>query len=217
VEEVLVVSRDVLNTCGTFEGFQPIHPKYLPLFNEANHKFVARDLAEHDPSLKQLIPYVVIWGDNGVETYWRGRGMGEQRLHGKRSIGFGGHINPVDAEEGTPYERGLARELEEELIFDPAPATVTPYVIGLINDDSTEVGRVHLGVVHHLDLNATHTIRPREPDILDLEFLFLEELVAHREQFEPWSQFCIDELVMQAQMAASAENNISQPIDGLLL
>jgi predicted NUDIX family phosphoesterase len=180
----------------------------MPLFNEQEHTFMPRERAEKDPSFKQLIPYIMIWNEDGVAAYWRGSGQGESRLHGKRSIGFGGHINSVDADMaigGSAYERGLARELEEEVVFTPKPDFITPYIVGLLNDDSTEVGKVHLGIVHYLDMTGLCKITAKEADIAGLEFLRLEDLVANRDQFETWSQYCIDELVLQLQMSTLAD------------
>jgi predicted NUDIX family phosphoesterase len=127
-----------------------------------------------------------------VFQYTRGKGQGENRLHSKRSIGIGGHISSLDAEveiEGAfdPYAEGMRRELEEEVAID------TPYrerCVGLINDDETEVGRVHLGVVHVFDV-AEPTVRPREDDIAEAGFVPVEELLADLSRFETWSQICL--------------------------
>ena len=77
------------------------------------------------------------------------RARARARLHAKRSIGIGGHISADDAAQASAYDEGMRRELEEEVVID------TPYrgrMVGLINDDETEVGRVHLGVVHLFDV-----------------------------------------------------------------
>src|SRR5690606_12538843 len=101
-----------------------------------------------------------------VFQYTRGKGQGENRLHSKRSIGIGGHISSIDAEgagAASPYAEGMRRELEDEVHID------TPYTercVGLINDDETEVGRVHLGVVHIFDVESPK-VRPREAEIVE--------------------------------------------------
>jgi predicted NUDIX family phosphoesterase len=153
---------------------------------------------ERDPSFKQLIPYVVFRhrdarGGETVFQYRRGTGQGEQRLHSKRSIGVGGHISADDEKVRAdlhPYEEGMRRELDEEVIIR------TPYsqrMVGLINDDETEVGQVHLGVVHLIDVQ-TPDVRPRERDILDAGFRPPAELLAELETFETWSRICLQAL-----------------------
>jgi predicted NUDIX family phosphoesterase len=199
-----------------FQGFKPLDSKpvqeqYRGLFDPCNQRFMPRAAAEADPSFKQLIPYIIVAdpADDDVLTYWRGGGGGEKRLHGKRSIGIGGHINPGDSTgDGCStdhYLNGMVRELTEELIFAPEPDIIAPPVLGLLNDDSNEVGSVHLGVVHYLELPEGCQVRAREPEIFELEFCWLSQLTAHRHAFETWSQLCIDELNTRAQMAKSAE------------
>jgi predicted NUDIX family phosphoesterase len=157
---------------------------------------------EQDPSFKQLIPYVIFrhQGAAGVThlfQYTRGKGQGESRLHAKRSIGVGGHISADDAAQpntaqASAYEEGMRRELEEEVIID------SPYrgrMVGLINDDETEVGRVHLGVVHILDVEHP-AVQPREQDLLDARFQPLDQLIPTLEQFETWSQICLRALFL---------------------
>ena len=112
----------------------------------------------------------------------------------KRSIGIGGHINPVDtAQDGlgeTMYYNGVEREMAEELVIG---GTHTQKVIGLINDDATEVGSVHLGVVHFFDLSSDD-VQSNEAAIQDLRLHTLAELHAMRDQLETWSQICVDHL-----------------------
>ncbi|MGA2256039.1 MAG: hypothetical protein ABSG53_15440 [Thermoguttaceae bacterium] len=111
---------------------------------------------EIDPSYKQLIPYVIFMHRNvdqpAIFQYTHTKGQGEARLHGKHSVGIGGHISTFDG-IAHPYHDGMKRELEEEVSIN------TPYTtrrVGLINDDSTEVGSVHLGIVH---LFSAQTLR----------------------------------------------------------
>jgi predicted NUDIX family phosphoesterase len=148
---------------------------------------------EHDPSFKQLIPYVIFQhrGSDGrrwLFHYTRGSGQGERRLHAKRSIGVGGHISIDDSRrDGPPYEEGMRRELDEEVEIG---STYRPRCLGLINDDETDVGRVHLGVVHLFDLEEP-VVRPREDDISQAGFAPLETLLEDCPAFESWSQICL--------------------------
>jgi predicted NUDIX family phosphoesterase len=124
----------------------------------------------------------------------RGKKAGEQRLIAKGSIGIGGHMNETDeslfAMDEEAYRVGVEREVNEEIVID------TPFddrIIALLNDDSTEVGRVHLGIVHVLKLQQPK-VQKREAMITGLSFLTKEELINRRESLESWSQICLDAL-----------------------
>jgi predicted NUDIX family phosphoesterase len=157
---------------------------------------------EEDPGFKQLIPYMIFChqdaeGPCTVFQYTRGAGMGERRLHKKRSVGIGGHISTVDCRgdgSGDPYQEGMRRELEEEVILE------TPYrahCVGLINDDQSPVGRVHLGVVYRFDVERP-AVRPRESEIIECGFRSVEEILADLDGFETWSQICMRALFGQS-------------------
>lgn len=198
-ERVLVVPTAVFHRLGHFQGFERDVERYLgELLAAENISYRPRGEVEEDPSFKQLIPYVIFRylaadGTGHVFQYTRGGGMGEGRLHRKRSIGIGGHISLEDeagGQEADPYEEGLRRELDEEVEIR------TPYqrrCVGLINDDETEVGRVHLGVVYVFDVERPD-IEAREVDIIDAGFRPVSELLAARVEFETWSQICLEAL-----------------------
>ena len=116
----------------------------------------------------------------------------------KRSLGIGGHINPIDEENASLqrslYDNGVEREIAEELRIEGG---YRQHVIGLINDDSTEVGAVHLGVVHCFELEQDQ-IHSNEDAIEDLRFMSLEELAAIEPQLESWSQILLRHLLAQA-------------------
>ena len=192
-ELVLCIPRTLLDAIGSFQGIQTDVARYVPRILEAQHtRFVARSLAENDPSLKQVIPYVLIRKGDTLLHYVRGKGSGEKRLVAMGSIGIGGHINHRDeslfADGQEFYEEALQRELHEELRMDGHFRTEP---IGLINDDSTPVGRVHLGVVHLCELTEQN-VSKGEACITDLRFLTLPELLERRDQMETWSQLCLD-------------------------
>jgi predicted NUDIX family phosphoesterase len=152
---------------------------------------------ETDPSFKQLIPYMIFRhiaadGTPSIFQYTRGSGQGEQRLHAKVSVGVGGHISSIDERNdgAHTYAEGMSRELHEEIILD------TPYtekVVGLINDDETEVGKVHLGVVHLFDVEQPN-IRPHEDEIIEAGFRPLEETMQRLDAMETWSSICMKSL-----------------------
>lgn len=198
-ERVLVVPTELLHRLGHFQGFTSHVDRYLNALLSPEHtSFRPRRDVEEDPGYKQLIPYVIFrhLGENGRQTvfqYTRGTGQGEQRLHSKRSVGIGGHISSLDARTGPasdPYQDGMRRELDEEVIVE------TPYTarcVGLINDDESPVGRVHLGVVHLFDVERPD-VRPREDEIIQSGFLATEEILADLSGFETWSQICMQAL-----------------------
>jgi predicted NUDIX family phosphoesterase len=195
-EHVLVVPTEVFHRLGHFQGFTSEVERYLQgLLDPAHTSYCPRAEMEQDPSFKQLIPYVIfrhqgVAGQTTVFQYTRGKGQGESRLHAKRSIGIGGHISADDAAEASAYDEGMRRELAEEVSID------TPYrsrLVGLINDDETEVGRVHLGVVHLFDVERP-AVQPRESDIAEAGFRPVAELLAELDRFETWSQICLKAL-----------------------
>jgi len=226
-EQVLVVPTQIFHALGHFQGFSTDIDRYRDIFLDKHVQFRPRGKAETDPRFKQLIPYLVFChtdssGNVSIFQYVRGKGMGESRLHLKRSIGVGGHIAPEDKgrhdvpfkvenarkqSQKTPhfpnflsilsktvkrakYGKGMLRELHEEVIV---PTTFTERCVGLINDDATEVGRVHLGIVHRLDVAEPNVIS-NEPDLIESGFMPLEELRKHREQMESWSAITLDAL-----------------------
>lgn len=200
-EQVLVVPTERFHAVGYFQGFCPDAPRYLAgLLDPAHTSYRPRGQMETDPSFKQLIPYCIFRhrdaeGRSHVFQYTRGKGQGEGRLHHLRSIGVGGHISLEDSGSGgngtaDPYREGLRRELAEEVIID------TPYreaCVGLINDDQTEVGKVHLGVVHLLDVERP-IVLPRESELVESGFRPVDELLANLQGFETWSQICLQAL-----------------------
>jgi predicted NUDIX family phosphoesterase len=192
-EMVLCFPRTLLDEIGSFQGIRTDVAAYIPRILEAeNTHFVPRGQAEQDPSQKQIIPYVLIRKGDAYLHYVRGKGSGEKRLVAMGSIGIGGHINHGDESlflTGLDfYEAALQRELHEELRMDGRFRTRT---VGLINDDSTPVGQVHLGIVHLCDL-AEENVSKGEACITDLRFLTLPELLERRDHMETWSQLCLD-------------------------
>lgn len=191
-ENILVVPRTVLENLGLFDGLCFDAARYMPaLLDPRNNLFLPRSAAENDPSYKQLIPYLVIRHGDRVLHYVRGKSGGEARLHAKGSIGIGGHINDGDTHaehfNEAAYQRAVERELNEEL------AISGPWhqkIAALLNDDATEVGRVHLGIVHIITVDSP-VVAAREDAICDLQFLTAAELAPRREHLENWSQICL--------------------------
>ena len=206
-ELVLVVPTAVLHEVGLFQGFCAQVERYLPrLLDTEVLRFLPRGEVEEDPGYKQLIPYVLFcWRSPAGEThlfhYRRGTGQGESRLHALRSVGVGGHINPVDTTgQEAPFQAGRLREIEEEVLLDKQYPIRT---VGLINDDATPVGQVHLGVVSLVQVDSPQSVRPRESELLDCGFAPVGELLRQAEEFETWSQISMRALWGQAAPAGS--------------
>jgi predicted NUDIX family phosphoesterase len=206
-ENVLVFPRSLFEQLGIFQGFNSDVNHYLPtILDIKNNRFMPRAQAETDPNFKQLIPYVVITDGKSVLHYVRGKKAGEQRLVAKGSVGIGGHINNKDHDLSLfaftfnmeAFEDAVKREVCEELTIQGA---FNARPVGLINDDSTEVGRVHFGVVHVL-FRTPEQVKKNEQVITQVEFLPIEELKAKREQMESWSQLCLDNLAALLQQNA---------------
>jgi predicted NUDIX family phosphoesterase len=188
-EQVLVIPTGVLREAGLFQGFCAHVEHYLPRVLDASQmRFLPRDEAENDPGFKQLIPYLVLRHNGELFHYRRGGSGGEKRLTAKRSIGIGGHVNHVDGGPLEAYRAGLLRELAEEVEVEPG---YRERCVGLINDDRTPVGQVHLGIVHILDLN-TANVRCREDSLTAGGFAPLAALRRDLAAFETWSQFLLE-------------------------
>ena len=192
LENVLVVRRELFDELGSFQGLSFEPEKYLKaILSRGSNFFIPRPEAENDPAYKQIIPYALIAFGKTVLHYVRGKKAGEQRLVAKGSIGIGGHMNETDESLFAMDARaGVEREVNEEIKID------TPFedrIVALLNDDSTEVGRVHLGIVHIFKLKEPN-VQKREAMITGLTFLAKEELMARRQSLESWSQICLDSL-----------------------
>lgn len=195
IENVLVIKRSLFDELGSFErlSFEP--EKYLKaIWSRGNNFFIPRPEAESNPSYKQIIPYALICHGNTVLHYVRGKKAGEQRLVAKGSIGIGGHMNETDeslfALDEHAYRAGVEREVNEEIKIE---TSFEDTIVALLNDDSNDVGRVHLGIVHVFKLSEPR-VQKREAMITGLTFLTRDELIARRGSLETWSQICLDSL-----------------------
>ena len=193
-EQILVVKRELFDSLGEFQGINTnVDTYFSSLLDPSNNHFMDRGPAEDDPTHKQLIPYAIFHHNGKFLNYQRGKSGGEARLHAKRSLGIGGHINPIDTREdnlGTDtYMAGVEREIDEELNIT---GNYTQRTVAILNDDSNEVGKVHLGVVHLFELE-TDQITSNEDSIADLKFSTIVELQGDMyDSLETWSQFCAD-------------------------
>jgi predicted NUDIX family phosphoesterase len=194
-ENILVIKRSLLDQLGSFQGLNFAPRKYLDaILSRGNNFFLPRSQAERDPAHKQIIPYALLVSEDKVLCYVRGKKAGEQRLVAKGSIGIGGHMNENDeslfALDEAAYRAGVEREVNEEIRIG---TQFEDRIMALLNDDTTEVGQVHLGIVHVFRL-AEPKVEKREAMITSLAFLGKQELVKRRDALETWSQICVDSL-----------------------
>ena len=204
VEHVLVVPTLLFHEIGVFQGFNSDTGRYLKTLLDPVHTiYLARPDAEEDPSYKQLIPYCLFRHGDLIFQYTRGTKQGEARLHAKKSVGVGGHISTLDRDsQQETYLAGMERELDEEVSIETG---YREQLIGLLNDDSNEVGKVHLGVVHVFDLDQPQVL-PREESMIDAGFAPLSQLVEEIDSFETWSQICLKFLAGKADSSGPTQD-----------
>jgi predicted NUDIX family phosphoesterase len=183
-EQVLVVPRDRIMGVRAWRGvLESGAEPYLDLI-AAEGRFEPRSQMELDPRFKQVIPYLVLSDGARIFLMRRTRAGGDERLHDRFSIGVGGHLNPGDVDLGG----GLAREWAEEIEADFIPEF---RFLGLLNDDETEVGKVHLGVVYVADTGG-RPVAVRELEKLEGRFADPAEVLAVYDRMESWSQLVFD-------------------------
>jgi predicted NUDIX family phosphoesterase len=207
-ERVLCFERKLLEKLGVFQGLSPEIDKYLPVVTaRENILYLNRSEAELDKRYKQLIPYVLIICKDRILRYRRGKGGQETRLHGLFSVGVGGHISEEDHglfSNAAGYQDGMRRELMEEVAIEEMKEAA----VAVINDDSTDVGYVHFGVVHIMHV-ADEKIASRRSGISSPEFVPLVEAVKDAAGYESWSRFCLEN--MESLLAKAAAAGVTVP------
>ncbi len=203
-ERVLCFERTLFEKIGVFQGLSLEVEKYLPIVTaQSNVLYRSRSEAEQDRRYKQLIPYALIIHGDRILRYRRGKGGQETRLHGLYSVGVGGHISEEDKglfTTGPGYHEAMRRELMEEVAID----VTKEMAVAVINDDSTDVGYVHLGVVHVVYV-ADDAIANGRDGIVGAEFVSLSEAAKNPDAYESWSRFCVENLeALLAKAAAIA-------------
>ncbi len=185
-------------------GLLPLEPaaleeRFLAPAREAGF-FMERRYAELHREFKQIIPYVAVCREGQILCLTRLKTQGEKRLHGLQSIGVGGHVNPCDASpDRCLFEQACHRELHEELVLPQTPLSLTP--VGILNDDETDVGAVHLGAVYRLDASALE-VSIRETAAMTGDFESLDQLEARaggpENGFETWSSLLLSAGALRA-------------------
>ena len=206
-ERVLCFKRTLLEELGLFQGLSLEVEKYLPVITSSSHLlYQNRSEAEQDRRYKQLIPYVLLICNDHILRYQRGRGGEEKRLHGLYSIGIGGHISEEDHllfSTNVGYQEGMLREIREEVDIEQ----VKESAVGVINDDSTDVGYVHFGVVHIMEV-ANERAVGRRNGIVRPEFLAISDAVKDLSSYESWSRLCLENLDTLLTKAAALSGSL---------
>lgn len=198
-KEIMVVDRATLFANGYFQGFSPADViNYEEIIND-NFYYDKRGLVETRSELKQPIAYCIIVNKetHKVFAYQRSTKEGhydEKRLRGKWSWGIGGHIDKIDGETDDPIHASMLREIQEEVqisSFDP------PVILGYINDDTTEVGQVHFGLLFLLMTTAKKVV-PKDAEIAFGGFMTLSQLqeisASEETSVESWSEISLEPL-----------------------
>jgi predicted NUDIX family phosphoesterase len=210
-ERVLCFERKLLEDLGVFQGLSLDVEKYLPVVTASkNILYRNRSEAELDRRYKQLIPYVLVICNGKTLRYRRGKGGGEKRLHGLFSVGVGGHISEEDNglfAESVGYHDSMRRELMEEVAIEGAK----DIAVALINDDSSDVGYVHFGVVHVLEV-SNEDVAGNRNGILAPEFVPIADAIKDLSEYESWSRFCLEQLNVLLEKAAAAGVAVTERI-----
>jgi predicted NUDIX family phosphoesterase len=211
-ERVLCFKRKLLQDLGVFQGLSLEVEKYLPIVTAASSlTYLNRSDAEQDKRYKQLIPYILLISDGRILRYRRGKGGQETRLHGLYSVGIGGHISEEDhglfSNGRGGYQDGMRRELMEEVALDE----VKEAAVAVINDDSTEVGQVHFGVVHVMQV-AKENVAGRRSGIVAPEFIPIADAVRGVAGYESWSRFCLENMAVLLSRAAASGVMVSERV-----
>lgn len=210
-ERVLCFKRQLLEDLGVFQGLSLEIEKYLPVVTAASSlAYLNRSEAEQDKRYKQLIPYILLISGGRILRYRRGKGGQETRLHGLYSVGIGGHISEEDHglfSSDRGYQDGMRRELMEEVALDE----VKEAAVAVINDDSTEVGQVHFGVVHVMQV-ARENVAGRRSGIVAPEFVPIADAVSDVAGYESWSRFCLENMAVLLSKAAASGVAVSERV-----
>lgn len=212
-ERVLCFERKLFEDLGVFQGISLDVEKYLPVVTSPDKTiYINRSEAELDKRYKQLIPYVLILCNDRILRYRRGKGGQETRLHGLFSVGIGGHISEEDNSLFTSrlgYRESMVRELMEEVAVDESKEAA----VAVINDDSTDVGQVHFGVVHIMPV-PDESVAGRRSGIVAPEFVPITDAIKDTASYESWSRFCLENVNLLLSKAAAAGISVPEGVAG---
>jgi predicted NUDIX family phosphoesterase/dephospho-CoA kinase len=203
-EEVVAFPVTLLREIGTFHGIRRDVQRYLSLLNTANTTVLPRIEAETDLRYKQIISYVIIRRKSTILRFVRGSYSSVQSfLKGRLCVGFGGHLQGEDRtlfdESDSGYINSVSRELTEELKIPlDLISEDNLQLVGVLNDESSIVGKLHFAFIHILDIDDLPDVTSakslkREKSVNQLRFIPVSKLGDEYERYEYWSKLCIQE------------------------
>jgi predicted NUDIX family phosphoesterase len=193
-ESILVVKREYLFPHDSWNGMQTENIQRYCNIVSAKKEFLPRHLAEEDPRYKQIIPYLIFKYTNELFVMQRRANASEKRLQSKYTIGIGGHIRQEDVKSNNIFD-WANREFHEEVSYNEA-MTIEP--LGIINDDSNDVGKVHIGFVFLLH-GHTNAIAIRS-ELKSGIMMHIDTCMALLPEFETWSQIALRHLVASSHL-----------------
>jgi len=188
-ELILVVKREhLLPAHQTWQGLKTDNMDSFVEIIKTHQEFMPRSRAEVDERYKQIIPYAVFRFQDRYFLMQRKASSTEQRLKSKYTLGIGGHVRKEDMDGASIFDWAL-REFHEEVHFS---GNLTHTTLGLLNDDSNEVGRVHLGLVLLIDGDSSNISVRSE---LAQGFLAsMDEFKLYEHQMESWTATIVSHL-----------------------
>lgn len=186
-EMILVVPREhIFADNEAWHGLKEVNfDHYLQIINDKK-EFLPRSVMETDPAYKQIIPYLVYTYEGKYFLMQRKSDASEARLRNKLTLGIGGHIRQEDMSENSLFAWAL-REFHEEVHY---AGNVTVKPLGIVNDDSIEVGKMHIGFVFLLQGDSADITVKSE--LKNGVMVSLDECIAQKECMETWSQFIVN-------------------------
>lgn len=197
-QEILVVDRATLFADSYFQGFCDAAAMDYRRIIDDNYFYLRRGDVEPNPAYKQPIPYVIIAQKESrlIFAYQRSStsSYSEKRLRGKWSWGIGGHVDKDESLTGDPILAALHREINEEIDLVHYDE---PILLGYINDDQTEVGQVHFGLLF-LAFTEARKIKPKDKEMSWGGFMSYDQLAEicslSEGNVESWSEIALEPL-----------------------
>jgi predicted NUDIX family phosphoesterase len=189
-ENIIVIEKKKLfKDTALWQGFKKVDYSFYENINN-NYQVYQRNLAEEDFNFKQIIPYMIFKYKNYIFCMQRNSSGGEKRLYEKYTIGIGGHIKKEDIKSNNIVEWGI-REFNEEIEYYGEYNSTK--IIGCINDELTDVGKVHIGILILIEGN-TNKISVKS-ELKKGKMMNINELKEHENKMEYWSSIALKELI----------------------
>jgi len=196
METILCIKENIISYYIKDQGFISANViDYKSLLSYENIWFGPRNILENDFSFRQIIPYIIIKKNNLIAAYYRGSKGGEKRLHGRLSIGFGGHISIADLiiQENTinvnqTIENSAIREIREEI---KNINVIKKSLVGFIKNNEEDVSKVHFGVVEIWDI-LDDKLSSNDNTVENIQYIKINKLINYIDEFEDWSRICVN-------------------------